>query len=138
MIALIAALLLGMVAGLRTFTAPAVLWLVRAGGWPAYILAVFAVLEYAGDLHPNAPPRTAAAGLVARVISGGFCGWALTKASGASIVAGVLLGALGAVIGAYGGLAARSRAIALIGRVPAGLLEDAVAIAASIALVVYA
>jgi uncharacterized membrane protein len=39
------------------------------------------------------------------------------------------------VVGAYAGLAARIRAIALIGRIPAALVEDAIAIAGAIAIV---
>lgn len=51
---------------------------------------------------------------------------------------GVLLGACGAVIGAYGGLSARRLTTSLIGRVPAALLEDVVAIAAAVAIVTHA
>ncbi|MFY9664183.1 MAG: hypothetical protein WAL67_01390 [Candidatus Cybelea sp.] len=132
-----AALLLGVVAGLRTLTAPAVLLLLRGGGWVSYVLVVGALLEDAGDLHPKTPPRTAPMGLIARLVSGGFCGWWLTASTGASIVAGVLLGACGALIGAYGGLSARKLSVSLIGRVPAALLEDVVAIAAAVAIVTH-
>ncbi len=107
MSSLVAALLLGIVAGLRTLTAPAVLLLLRGGGWASYLLVVGALLEDAGDLNPKTPSRTAPVGLIARLLSGGFCGWWLTAPTGASIVMGVLLGACGAVIGAYGGLSAR-------------------------------
>jgi uncharacterized membrane protein len=134
---LVAALLLGIVAGLRTLTAPAVLLLLRGGGWGSYVLAVGALLEYAGDLNPKTPPRTAPVGLIARLLSGGFCGWWLTALTGASIAMGVLLGACGALIGAYGGLSARRLAISAIGPVPAALLEDVVAIAAAVAIVTH-
>jgi uncharacterized membrane protein len=122
---------LGFVAGLRTFTAPAVLWLMRHGGPAAYALGALALAEYAADLNPKAPPRTGTFGLAARVLSGGFCGWAVSAAAAFPVVAGVLIGAGGAVAGAYLGLAARTRATLLIGRVPAALLEDLVAIAAA-------
>ena len=135
---LLAALLLGIVAGLRTFTAPAVLWILRHAGAAAYLLGALAILEYVIDLNPKAPARTSPPGLVVRVLSGGFCGWALTVAGGGPVILGALLGACGAVIGAYGGLAARSRAIALIGRVPAALLEDLVAIAGAVLVVMHA
>ena len=134
---LVAALLLGIVAGLRTLTAPAVLLLVRGAGWPAYVLAVGALLEYAGDLNPKTPPRTAFVGLTARLISGGFCGWALTAAVRVPIT-GIVLGVCGALIGAYGGLAVRRMEISVIGRVPAAVLEDIVAIIAAVAIVVHA
>lgn len=130
-----AALLLGVVAGLRTVTAPAVLWLIRHRGPAAYVLGVLALGELAGDLHPGAPARTRATGLIARIVSGAFCGWAVTTAAGASIAAGVVLGIAGALCGAYGGLAVRTRAIATIGAVPAALIEDAVAIIAAIVVV---
>ncbi|HEX4013306.1 MAG TPA: hypothetical protein VHX17_05365 [Candidatus Cybelea sp.] len=129
--------MLGFLAGLRTFTAPAVLWLMRPASPLGYVLGALAVLEYAGDLHPKAPPRTAPLGLIARACSGAFCGWTVTSGAGAPVAAGLLLGALAAVVGAYAGLAARTFAIARAGRVPAALLEDAVAIAASIAVVAY-
>jgi uncharacterized membrane protein len=135
--ALVAAVLLGFLAGLRTFTAPAVLWLMRRPGPLAYVLAVLALLEDAGDLHPGTPARTQPVGLIARACSGAFCGWAVTSQSGAPVLAGVLLGALAAVGGAFAGLAARKIAIERTGRIPAALLEDAIAIVASIAVVAY-
>lgn len=131
----LAAALIGVVAGLRTFTAPAVLWLVRHRSPVAYLLGVLALLEFAGDLSPKTPARTGLVGLAARVISGAFCGAAITAPAGHSLFIGALLGALGAVVGAYGGLAARLRAIALIGPIPAALLEDAIAIAGAVAIV---
>jgi uncharacterized membrane protein len=137
MIPLLAALLLGFVAGLRTLTAPAVLWLTRHRSLVAYLLGVLAVLEYAADLSPKAPPRTQLSALTARVLSGAFCGGAVALTSHVSILLGVLLGALGAVAGAYVGLAARHRAIELIGRVPAALVEDALAIVGAVLIVTY-
>jgi uncharacterized membrane protein len=133
---LVAALLLGVVAGLRTFTAPAVLWLVRHGGPIAYGLGTVAIVEYAIDLSPKAPPRTAPTGLIARLLSGGFCGFSLASAAGVSTMFGALLGACGAFIGTHAGLAARQRAISILGPIPAGLAEDAVAIAAAVAILV--
>lgn len=137
MSALLVAFLLGCVAGLRTLTAPAVLWLVRHRSPAAYLLGVLAVLEYAGDLSPRAPARTQAFGLGARLLSGAFCGGAVALPSGVSLFLGALVGALGAIVGAYVGLAARTRAIRLIGRVPAALLEDAVAIVGAVLIVTY-
>ncbi len=138
MVLLVAALLLGIVAGLRTFTAPAVLWILRHGGAAAYGLGVLALLEYAGDLYPKTPARTSAAGLVARALSGAFCGWEVTAAGGGPVIWGALLGVAGAVMGAYAGLAARRKAIVAIGRVPAALLEDLVAIAGAVFIVTHA
>ena len=136
-ILLLGAALLGLCAGLRTFTAPAVLWLLRHPGPAAWGLAVLALLEDAADLHPKAPPRTGATGLFARICSGGFCGGALLASAGHPVVGGVIVGALCAIAGAYAGLALRVRAIRVVGRVPAALLEDGLAIAASAAVVIW-
>lgn len=131
---MLAAFLLGLVAGLRTFTAPAVLWLLRHGGYPADGLGVLALLEYGADLHPAAASRTAAGPLIARLASGAFCGWAVTN--GTELMPwGVALGVAGALVGAFGGLRARLRAIALVGAVPAAILEDCVAIALAVVVV---
>ncbi|HTU82653.1 MAG TPA: hypothetical protein VMF61_11020 [Candidatus Acidoferrales bacterium] len=135
---LLAAFLLGLVAGLRTFTAPALLWLVRHGGVWSIVLAIAVLLEYAADLHPKAPPRTRAAGSIARMLSGAFCGWQLAIAGNAPVIDGAVLGALGAIAGAYAGLTLRTRAAAAIGNVPAGIIEDVVAIAAGLLIVTHA
>lgn len=136
---ILAAFLLGCVAGLRTFTAPAVLWLMRHTSLLAYLLAVAALAEYFGDLLPNVPARTSLGPLLARMLSGAFCGWGLTWSSGwLTIAVGAVAGALGAVVGAHGGLALRMRTIAAIGAVPAALAEDLVAILGAIAIVAYA
>ena len=133
--AFVAALLLGVVTGLRTFTALAVLWFVRHPGPFAFVLGGAAIFEYGFDLYPKAPPRTSAGGLTGRVFAGAFCGWAVTAVAGSPPIAGALLGACGALIGAYGGLATRRRVTTLIGPVPAALLEDAIAIAGALAIV---
>lgn len=133
--AFVAALLLGVVTGLRTFTALAVLWLVRHAGPIAFVLGGAAIFEYGFDLYPKAPARTSGGGLLGRLFAGAFCGWAVTSATGSTPIIGILLGACGALIGAYGGLAARRRATSAIGSVPAALLEDAIAIAGAVAIV---
>jgi uncharacterized membrane protein len=129
------AFLLGVVSGLRTFTAPAVLWIMRHGGLWAYVLAAGALFEYYLDVQPSAPPRTGAVGLIFRLLSGAFVGWWAAASTGISPAAGAAAGAIGAVAGAYGGLALRLRAAAKIGNVASGLLEDLVAIGAAVALV---
>ena len=126
------ALLLGAVAGLRTMTAPAVLLVVRRPSRSAGVLAVMALAEYAGDLYPKAPARTAPGPLLARIASGAFCGWFVNRSrTRARAVAGACAGALGAVAGAYGGLSIRRRAMERIGPVPAAIAEDVVALASA-------
>jgi uncharacterized membrane protein len=133
----LAAVLLGFLAGLRTLTPPAVLMLMRRATPFAYLLGVLALAEYAGDLYPKAPARTGAVGLIARACSGAFCGWEVSLSSGTSAAIGAVVGAVAAILGAYVGLAVRLRAIRLIGRVPSALLEDAFTIASSVAVVAF-
>ena len=123
----IAAFVLGVVAGLRTFIAPAALYLAR-GGVAGYILALLALGELFGDLQPNVPPRTFPPALIARIVSGAFVGWMLCAFRGVSPVAGCVLGAIGAGIGTYGGKAVRLWLIERFGAVPAALIEDVLAI----------
>ncbi|MDB5073685.1 MAG: hypothetical protein JWM87_4796 [Candidatus Eremiobacteraeota bacterium] len=123
----IAAFVFGVVAGLRTFIAPAALYLAR-GGIAGYVLALFALGELFGDLQPNVPPRTFPPALIARIASGAFVGWMLCVFRGASPGAGAAAGAVGAVIGTYGGKTVRLGLIERFGAVPAALIEDAIAI----------
>lgn len=123
------ALGLGFVAGLRTFTAPVMI------SWAAYLgvlhleqspfpwmgsTAVVAVLsllaagEYVGDLLPKTPNRTAPGPLIARIISGGLSGACLCAANRLPLLAGALLGGIGAVIGAFSGYEIRRRLVAAL------------------------
>ena len=126
------ALLIGFVAGLRTMTAPSALWLVRGPSPTAGALAVLALAEYAVDLCPNTPARTAPAGLMGRIVSGAYCGWSVTKSTATPPVVGAGLGVAGALAGAYIGLALRERASARLGAVPAAIAEDVVAAAGAL------
>jgi uncharacterized membrane protein len=125
--ALLLALCLGFVSGLRTFTPVAAVLLVRGGIW-GIVLAVAAVGEYVADILPNTPSRTGAFGLLARSLSGAFVGWTIATMHGGSGFFGAIAGIVGALIGAYAGLAARLAAISRIGGYPAAIVEDAVAI----------
>jgi len=80
------------------------------------------------DVRPDAPSRTAPIGLVARVISGAIVGWTFAEMHGASGILGALAGIAGAMIGAYGGRAARRAAIERIGAYPAAITGDLIAI----------
>ena len=86
------AFLIGVVAGLRSMTAPAAIsWAARAGGlhlentWLAflgytatpYILTVLAVGELISDKLPKTPSRKAPPGFIARIVVGALCGAAL-------------------------------------------------------------
>lgn len=123
------ALAIGFVAGLRTFTAPAMVsWAARLGALhlqqspfafmgstvAVVILTLLAAGEYVGDLLPKTPKRTAPGPLIARIISGGLSGACLCAAHETSILAGVFLGGIGAVIGAFTGYEVRKRLVAAL------------------------
>ena len=139
----IAALLIGVIAGLRTMTAPAAVSLaaylraLRLRATPLgflastvtpYMITLLAIAELASDQLPNTPSRKVPMQFGARLVSGGFCGAAVGMAGG-SRIAGLVAGVIGAVIGTLGGAAARQRIAAAPGRdLPAASPEDVVAI----------
>ena len=144
------ALLIGVVAGLRSMTAPAAVSfgarfgylrlsqtpLAFLGGSVApYVLLVCALGELVADKLPKTPSRKAPVGFGARIFTGGLSGAAI-GASGGSLVAGLAFGIVGAVLGTLGGAAARGRLAQAFGRdTPAALLEDVVAIGGAALLV---
>jgi uncharacterized membrane protein len=124
---IVLAFLIGVVAGLRALTPPAVVswaahlghlpvagsWLAFLGFWATpYILTLLAVVELVGDKLPQTPSRKAAMPFAVRIVSG----------------------AIGAVMGTLGGYEFRSRLVKAIGGrdLPIALLEDAIAIIAAI------
>jgi len=146
------ALLIGVVAGLRAMTAPAaVAWgahlgLISLEGTPlawvggtiaTWVFTVLAVVELVGDQLPQTPSRKVPVQFGTRVVSSAFCGAVIGIASGVWI-AGAVLGAIGAVIGTLGGAEVRGRLARAFGKdLPAGLLEDLVAVVGA-ALIVSA
>ena len=92
--------------------------------------------ELLGDKMKSAPDRTAFLGLLARVSSAGIAGAALAPRG--SEPAGALTAAAVAVPLAYLTLDGRKRAMARIGQTRSGLIEDAVIVAAGVAIVALA
>lgn len=147
---IILALIIGIVAGLRSMMAPAVNAWAAAGGrlgldgsWLAFlgyrftpwILSLLAIGELVTDQLPSTPSRKVPVQFGGRLLTGGVSGAAIGIGTG-SWVAGLALGLVGAVIGTLGGAAARGRLAAAFGSDrPAALIEDAVAILASLAVV---
>jgi uncharacterized membrane protein len=144
MTVLILALLIGIVAGLRTMTAPAaVSWAAHAGwldlagtplaflgyAWTPYVATVLAIGEYVTDQLPSTPSRKVPVQFSARIVSGAACGAAIAIPSG-QWIAGLVAGAIGAIIGTLGGYEARTRLVAAAGGrdLPIALAEDGVAI----------
>ncbi len=139
----VAIFILGIVAGLRAATPLAAVswaaylgWIDLSGTWASFvgniivaiILTLAAIAEFVTDQLPNTPSRKVPQQFAARVISGGIVGLVVGLPSGAWIV-GIILGAIGAVIGTLGGAEVRARLAKAFGRdLPAGLLEDVVAV----------
>jgi len=137
------ALLIGIVAGLRTMTAPAaVSWAAYLGWLPLqntplaflgyvavpYVFTLLAIGELIADQLPKTPSRKVPVQFGARIVSGALCGAAIGAAAG-TLAGGLVAGVIGAVIGTLGGAEARARLARAFGRdMPAALIEDAVAI----------
>lgn len=136
---LLCALLVGIVAGLRSMLAPAgVSWAARLGTlgvantplafmgyrYTPIILSVLALGELIADKLPMTPSRKQPPGFIARIVSGSLVG-ATIGASGQVLVLGLIAGAVGAVIGTFGGSAARAKLASSFGTdFPAALVED--------------
>ena len=150
--ALSLALGIGLVNGLRTMTAPAVVawaahlgWINLSGSrlsfmgslWAVGFFTLGALAEYVFDLLPNTPPRTGARGLIARIVMGLLTGACLAVAGGVSPWLGAPIGAVGAIAGAFGGYQARVRLVRAL-RVPDAVIaipEDLVAVGIGLLLV---
>jgi uncharacterized membrane protein len=117
---------IGIVAGLRSLTAPAVVawaahlgWLNLQGSSVAFMgstaaVAIFSLLaigEWLADRVPGVPRRTAIAPLVARVCTAALCGACLAAAAHQSLLPACLLASVGAVIGAFAGYEIRRRLV---------------------------
>lgn len=147
---LLLALGIGVIAGLRSLTAPAVVawaaflkWINLTGHWDAWVgslitVIVFTLLaigELVLDKLPKTPARTAPPSFGARIVLGGFAGAVLGTAWGYTWSA-LGAGIIGAVLGTLGGYQARSRLVASHGHdLPIALLEDAVAVLGGFAIV---
>jgi len=144
------AFLIGVVAGLRTMTAPAVVswaawlrwidleptWLAFLGArYTPFILTLLAAAELVTDQLPSTPSRKVPMQFGARIVSGALCGAAL-GATGGALLVGLVLGAIGAVAGTLGGAAARARLATMFhSDRPAALLEDFVAVGGALLIV---
>ena len=143
---------LGIVAGLRSMTPPAVVAWAAHWGWlrldgtpfaflesaPARYIFLAAMLgELVADQLPFTPARTTTGPFTARILSGGFAGAALAFGLGGSLPAAVVAGGLGGVVGTLGGYRARTGLVRAL-RVPdwpIALLEDLVGIGTALLVV---
>lgn len=145
----ILALLSGVVAGLRTMTAPAAVswaahlgWLDLAGtmlafmGYAAtpWVLTVLALGELVTDQLPSTPSRKVPVQFGARLASGALCGACFGLDAGTAAV-GIAAGVIGAIVGTFAGAEVRLRLAAAFGADrPAALIEDAFAIGGALLL----
>jgi uncharacterized membrane protein len=149
---LLLAFLIGVISGLRSLTAPAVVAWAAHKGWlnlqntplsfmgstaALIIFVLLALVELVTDQLPSTPSRLKPPGLIARIVLGGLSGAAVAVAGGQSLGLGAVLGAVGGVAGAFAGYHARTGLVRGL-KVPdivIALLEDAVAIGGGLFLV---
>jgi uncharacterized membrane protein len=146
------AVVLGLVAGLRSMTPPAAVAWAAHFGWlrlsgtplaffesaPArYIFLVAMLAELASDKLPFTPARTGTGPFIARILSGGLCGAALAVGLGGPLPVGAIAGGLSAVAGTLGGYRARTGLVRALGVAdfPVALLEDLVAVGTALLVV---
>jgi uncharacterized membrane protein len=135
--------LLGISTGMRTMTATAVLcwaaWLrlVPQHGWSFWagnlisviVFTLLAVGEYYGDTLPTTPSRTNPPLLLARLAFGALAGSLAAQSLLEPVAGGVIFGAVGALIGTYGGYWLRRLGARALGRdLPVALSESALAL----------
>lgn len=139
------ALGIGFAAGLRSLTPPAVVAWAAHLGWlnlnnsplafmgsiiAVVIFSILALVELFVDLQPQTPKRTAPLPLAARILTGGLCGACVCAAANQSLIIGAILGAVGALIGAFAGYEVRRKLVAALNIKDTfmGLLEDLITI----------
>jgi uncharacterized membrane protein len=150
---LLLAFLIGVIAGLRTMMAPALVSLAAGRGWihlggtplnflshpvAQWVFGIAAIGELVNDKLPKTPSRKVAPQFIARVVTGALSGAAI-GASQQSLVGGLIAGAVGAVVGTLGGAEFRGRLVAAIGGkdLPIALIEDIIAIVGGFLIVTH-
>jgi uncharacterized membrane protein len=123
---LLLAFLMGVVAGLRSLTAPAVVaWAAHQnrlnlhnsplsfmGSTAAVVVfTLLALVELVADLLPSTPRRTEPPGLIARIVLGGLSGAGVSASGSQSTALGAALGMAGGIAGAFAGYEVRARLV---------------------------
>jgi len=143
---------LGVIAGLRSLTAPALVswaahlgWLDLSGSWLSFlgsrtatiILSLLALAELVADKLPKTPKRTNLVPLVFRAITGGFSSMAICASAHQSPIIGTFVGVLGSIAGAFAGYEIRHRLVEAFGLPDFGVAvaEDLVAIGGGLLIV---
>src|ERR1700740_1625575 len=128
-VVILLALAIGVIAGLRALTAPAVVawgaylgWIDVTGKWSEWmahpitvaVLTVFLLVELVTDQLPKMPSRRTPPQFITRLIMGASAGAVIGSASHHTFIA-LGAGVIGAVLGTLGGAEARSRLVAANG-----------------------
>jgi uncharacterized membrane protein len=149
--ALVVAFGIGLVAGLRSMTAPATTAWAAHLGWirlhraavawmqslaAALIFSIAALGELIADKLPRTPKRTAMLPLLVRIASGALCGACITSAARLGLIAGAVAGIAGALVGAFGGYEFRRRVPAAFHAkdTPLAIAEDMITLGLAIFL----
>ncbi|MGV0790985.1 DUF4126 family protein [Mycolicibacterium sp. XJ1819] len=145
------ALLIGVIAGLRALTAPALVawgallgWVDVDGKWSEWmahpitvtVLTIFLLAELVTDQLPKTPSRKTALQFITRLITGAFAGAVIGSAFFHTFSA-TGAGIIGAVLGTLAGAAARQRLVDANGGRdrPGAILEDVVAVGGGLLIV---
>jgi uncharacterized membrane protein len=143
---------IGVIAGLRTFTAPAVVCWAAHLGWinlhgshlaflgsiiTVVIVTLLAIFELVNDKLPKTPNRTTPGPLGARIVLGALSGAALAMAGAQAVWLGAILAIVGAVVGAFGGYQVRHQIVTQlkVRDIVVALTEDLVAIGSGLLIV---
>jgi uncharacterized membrane protein len=146
------ALAIGVVAGLRSMTAPAAVAWAAHFGWlhletsplaffasagARYVLLALMLAELVADKLPFTPSRTRPAPFVGRILAGALAGAALAAGHAGSLGIGAVAGGFGALAGTLGGYRARTSLVRAL-KVPdyvVALAEDVVAVGGALLIV---
>ena len=143
---------IGMIAGLRALTAPAVVCWAAHLGWlnlqdshlawmgstaAVAIFSILALAEIINDKLPATGSRLAPPSLVIRSVTGALAGSGLAIAAHQSLLLGILVAIVGALAGSFIGYQVRHQIVAglKIPDFPIALVEDAIAIGCGLLIV---
>ena len=143
---------IGMIAGLRALTAPAVVCWAAHLGWlnlqdshlawmgstaAVAIFSILALAEIINDKLPATGSRLAPPSLVIRSITGALAGSSLAIAAHQSLLVGIIVAIVGALAGSFVGYHLRHQIVAglKIPDFPIALVEDAIAIGCGLLIV---
>jgi|SRR5579862_411954 len=142
------AFLIGVLNGLRSFTAPAVVawaahlrWIKLRGALALIgsvpVVAIFTLLaafELFADKRPWIPNRTSAMSLLFRCVMGALTGACVAAAGGESAGVGAVCGVAGGIAGAFAGFHARARFVRALGTsdIYVASVEDFICVASAV------